>query len=176
MGAVALKKYFMNKILPSMRLTSLIDCCVTFFKKNLYTQYSIQDYECLWRVGICSYMSRHDIEIYSPDIGLQFIKEDVLRGREADELSMHELGKIRSIRILDDFLLLGYIRKRVRTVAQYTFEGPIGLQMQNFLLHLQNSRRSKLTIRYYEQRLNHFLKYLDENAITSVNKIKEKHV
>ena len=164
-----------NSKLNSMDLNSLIENCVLFFKKNRYNPGSIADYEALWNVGIRSYMSKHDLVLYNDDIGLNF-SEEVINNRQLNELSSRERSKIRSIRILDDYLLYGYIRKQGKEPVKYVFDGAIGIEMQKYIDHVIQSRCSKRTVQTYRQHLNYFLKYLTNNAVRDLKEITEYHI
>lgn len=164
-----------NSNLNSMGLDSLIENCISFFQKNRYRSGSITDYEVLWNVGIRSYMSKHNLDLYNPNVGQAFL-EEVTCNRPLEELSYRERSKIRSIRILDDYLLYGYIRKRGKEPVKYLLDGTIGIEMQKYINHVVYARRSKSTIQTYKQHLSYFLKYLNNNGIYDANLIKECHI
>ncbi len=158
-----------------MGLDSLIENCISFFKENGYLPGSIKDYEVLWNVGIRSFMSKHHLNLYHPDVGLKFL-EEVTNNRPLETLSYRERSKIRSIRILDDFLLYGSVRKRGKKPIKYILDGSIGINMQKYIDNVESTRRSKATLQTYKQHLSYLLKFLNNNGILDVNEIKEYHI
>lgn len=164
-----------NNKTNSIKLDSLIENCISFFKKNAYLPGSIKDYEVLWNVGIRAFMSKHHLDSYHPDVGLKFL-EEVTNNRPSQALSYRERSKIRSIRILDDFLLYGFIRKYGKEPVKYILDGPVGINMQKYIDNVESARRSKATIQTYKQHLSYFLKFLNNNNIADLNKINEYHI
>ncbi len=109
---------------------------------------------------------------YAPSLGQKYIAECI----PGETLSHHEREKIRSIQVLDDWLNLGFIRKRSVIPVSHPLFGAIGLEMQKLINHLQSLRRSAVTIKDYQLYLNSFLVYLNRCGIYTLKEISEHHV
>ncbi|MDF1561375.1 MAG: hypothetical protein P1P83_14390, partial [Bacteroidales bacterium] len=101
-------------------------------------------------------MKEKSLSLYTPSLGQEYVTTCIPH----DNLRHDDREKIRSIQVLDDYLNLGYIRKRTTVPVRHTLEGEIGLQMQKLIVHLQSLRRSTVTIKDYELYLNRFLVFL----------------
>jgi site-specific recombinase XerD len=110
--------------------------------------------------------------VFTSEIGQDFIRDCF----PENDLSNKAREMIRSIRVLDDYLNLGYIRQRAIVRVKHPLFGEIGAQMQKFINHLCSIRRSEGTITNYELYLNRFLVYLNNENVTSVNEISEHHI
>ncbi len=153
-------------------ITKLIYDCLVFFSSNCYTQNRIDKYRSLWKNGILRYMKEKSLSLYTPSLGQEYVTTCIPR----DNLRHDDREKIRSIQVLDDYLNLGYIRKRTTVPVRHTLEGEIGLQMQKLIVHLQSLRRSTVTIKDYELYLNRFLVFLNHSGVYSVSGISERHI
>ena len=153
-------------------INNLIENCVQFFTENHYVKDRIYNYKSLWRCGILRYMKEKKKTVYTSEIGRNFISdcfpEDDLRSRARE--------MVRSVRVLDDYLYLGYIRQRATVPVKHPLYGEMGAQMQKLINHLQSMRRSDNTIKEYELYLSRFLVYLNNEGITSINEISERHI
>ena len=153
-------------------ITKLIYDCLSFFSSNCYTQNRIDKYRSLWKNGILRYMKEKSLSLYTPSLGQEYVTTYIPR----DNLRHDDREKIRSIQVLDDYLNLGYIRKRTTVPVRHTLEGEIGLQMQKLIVHLQSLRRSTVTTKDYELYLNRFLVFLNHSGVYSVSGISERHI
>jgi site-specific recombinase XerD len=153
-------------------ITKLIQDCLLFFSSNCYTQNRIDKYRSLWKYGILPYMKEKSLSLYTQSLGQEYITDCI----PCDNLRHDDREKIRSIQVLDDYLNLGYIRKRTIVPVKHTLEGEIGLQMQKLITHLQSLRRSSVTIKDYELYLNRFLVFLNQSGVHSMNGISERHI
>jgi len=153
-------------------ITKLIQDCLLFFSSNCYTQNRIDKYRSLWKNGILRYMKEKSLSLYTPSLGQEYVTTYIPR----DNLRHDDREKIRSIQVLDDYLNLGYIRKRTTVPVRHTLEGEIGLQMQKLIVHLQSLRRSTVTTKDYELYLNRFLVFLNHSGVYSVSGISERHI
>ena len=158
--------------MKEMEINELIDYCVNYFGNACYTRQRIYKYKMLWKKGILCFMAEKTLVMYSPDVGKSFVEECISKAN----LNHEDREKIRSIRVLDDYLNLGYIRKNVFTPVNHALEGKIGEEMQKLINHLRNLRRSEVTIKDYELYLSNFLQYLDHENVTSVEAISEYHI
>ena len=158
--------------MKQMEIDSLINCCVDYFDGAHYTVNRIGKYRSLWRNGIVRYMSEKSISVYSPEIGSQYIDEQVSR----KDMKHEEREKIRSIQVLDDYLNLGYVRLNTQKHVEHVLDGPVGQEMQKLINHLRNLRRTEKTIADYKLYLSCFLKHLKSNHVDNVNEISENHI
>ena len=117
-------------------------------------------------------MKEKQLTHYAPSLGQQYIEECI----PCENLRHHEREKIRSVQVLDDCLILGYIRKRSVIPVNHPLYGEIGLEMQKLINHLQSLRRSSVTIKDYQLYLNSFLVYLNRSGIYTLKEICERHV
>jgi len=150
----------------------LIQDCLQFFSNNCYTQHRIDRYRSLWKHGILLYMQERNLCTYTPSLGQKYIEECV----PCENVKPLDREKIRSIQVLDDWLNLGYIRKRTVTPVNHPLFGEIGVQMQKLIDHLQSLRRSSVTIKDYQLYLNNFLVFLNRNGIYTLKEITERHI
>lgn len=155
-----------------MEINELIECCVSYFTNACYTRQRIYKYKSLWNSGILKFMAEKAETIYSPDVGKDFVREKVSK----ENIGHEERERIRSIQVLDDYLNLGYIRKRVFVLVRHALDGEVGSQMQKLINHLRNLRRSEITVRDYELYFSYFLKYLNHANVVSVEAISEYHI
>lgn len=153
-------------------INKLIQDCLQFFSNNCYTQHRIDKYRSLWKNGILRYLKEKEQTHYTPSLGQQYITDCI----PSDNVRHDDREKIRSIQVLDDCLLLGYIRKRSVTPVTHPLYGEIGMQMQKLINHLQVLRRSSVTIKDYQLYLNRFLVYLNRSGINTPEEISELHV
>lgn len=150
----------------------LIERCIKYFQDNCYSEHRISKYRSLWRTGIVSYMSEHDIELYSPSVGRDFTATCHFNGTVRHQ----EREKIRSVQVLDDMLLLGFIRKRCLAPVCHALYGEIGQEMEKLIAHLTDLRRSKTTIKEYRLYLSEFLAHLDALGVSRVGDIADRHI
>jgi len=150
----------------------LIQDCLQFFSNNCYTQHRIDRYRSLWKYGILLYMQEENLCTYTPSLGQKYIEECV----PCENVKPLDREKIRSIQVLDDWLNLGYIRKRRVTPVNHPLFGEIGVKMQKLVDHLQSLRRSSVTIKDYQLYLNNFLVFLNRNGIYTLKEITERHI
>ena len=153
-------------------INQLIQDCLQFFSNNCYTQHRIDKYRSLWKCGILRFMKEKDLTCYTTSLGQQYIAVCI----PSDNLRHDDREKIRSIQVLDDCLILGYIRKRSVNPVYHPLYGEIGLEMQKLINHLQSLRRSSVTIKDYQLYLNSFLVYLNRSGIYTLKGITERHM
>jgi len=153
-------------------INQLMQDCVSFFSNNCYTQHRIDKYRSLWKYGILRYMKGKGLSLYNPSLGQEYVTDSI----PCDNLRHDDREKIRSIQVLDDYLILGYIRKCTVVPVKHPLDGEIGLQMQKLINHLSSLRRSLITIKDYELYLNRFLVYLNRSGVYTLNEIKERHI
>lgn len=153
-------------------INQLVSECYQFLVKNNYTPSTLFQYKSLWKRGILSYMEAKGEAMYSEKLGSDFIVDcypDMDNSPTAASMS-------RSIRFLNDYLRFGYIREKMFQPVEYPLSGEIGSYMELFISHLQENRRSSITIGGYRRGLYHFFAYLTKQGITTVMSIKEHHI
>ena len=153
-------------------INKLIHDCLQFFSSKCYTQNRIDRYRYLWQYGILRYMKEKNLSYYTPSLGQQYITDCI----PGNNVRPYDRDKIRSIQVLDDWLNLGFIRKRTVIPVNHPLYGDIGLQMQKLINHLQSLRRSSVTIKDYQLYLNSFLVYLNRSGIYTLKEITERHI
>ena len=87
-------------------INQLISGCYQFLVENNYTSSTLFHYKSLWRRGILPYMDAKKETVYTMKLGDEFISEcypDTNQSPTASEMS-------RSIRFLNDYLQLGYVK------------------------------------------------------------------
>lgn len=142
-------------------ITELIEDCLQFFRANRYAETTLGQYQRNWRRGILQYMKEKGETTYIPRLGADFIRE---RFSETDQRpTAREM--VRIIRVLDDYLNLGYIRDKQVVPVAYSLYGEIGIQMQKLITHLQTVRKSSLTVDGYKRNLNRFFGYLNNVGV-----------
>lgn len=156
----------------NIKISELTERCVCYFWDKCYTRSRISRYQSLWRNGILRYMSEKDIEYYTPSVGMAFASTCHHNG----EARPQEREFIRSVQVLNDMLSLGYIRKCCITPVHHALVGAIGAQMERFITHITNLRRSTNTIKDYRLYLSEFLSHLDSHGVHSVDEIAEIHI
>lgn len=153
-------------------INQLIYDCLHFFSSNCYTQNRIDKYRSLWKYGILRFMKEKNLSYYKTSLGQEYITDCV----PSDNLRHEDREKIRSIQVLDDCMILGYIRKRSVIPVNHPLYGEIGLEMQKLINHLQSLRRGSVTIKDYQLYLNSFLVYLNRSGIYTLKGITERHM
>lgn len=158
--------------MKEVKIFELTERCIKYFREHCYTESSILEYRKLWRAGIVRYMSRRGIESYSPSVGVDF----VLTCHSHGTVRKYDRQKIRSVKVLDDMMVLGHIRKRCITPVFHTLDGVIGSEMEKFVSHLVKLRRTKNTIRNYRSYLSDFLTHIKSRGISRVTDISEDDI
>jgi len=154
------------------KIQLLMKRCKDFFREKCYTEGRISKYESLWRTGIVRFMTNRREEYYSPEVGRKYCATCSYNGTVRHQEREH----IRSVQVLDDMLELGYIRRRCYIQVHHSLDGKIGLEMEKFVAHITNLRRSQKTINDYRLYLSEFLSYLTMNHVEKVNEITEQHI
>jgi len=154
-------------------LQKLIDQCLEFFRQNDYTLGRIDRYECHWKHGIVKYMAEKGLETYNSSIGEEFIAMCNHDGI----VSPGDRDVIRSVMVLDSMLNEGSVPLRCdKTIDRHLGGSPLGDEMEKFVLHMENMRRSKQTIQNYRQILYNFLNYLTLRGRNEIDDILEDDI
>lgn len=117
-------------------------------------------------------MSEKSIRHYDASVGEEYIRTHIA----GSMVTPSQRDFIRSIYVLSEFQKKGTVNKRRCHSAERKLSGPIGLLMEQFLLHLESLRRSKITIRDHRLYLHRFLTFIESKQILNVEEIKEEHI
>lgn len=138
-------------------INHLIEKSEVYLRENRYADFSISKHKSLWKRGIAKYMESRHLKIYSPSIGDECLCHLASLNKYTDG-SMYEFR--RSIRVLNDMLILGYIRRTSREPIKHDLEGAIGQAMALFITHQRHLRRADKTVGHHQRNLSYFLEYL----------------
>ncbi|WP_165045881.1 site-specific integrase [Dysgonomonas sp. ZJ709] len=155
-----------------MDIQNLINSTTEFLEKSDYSHWTIKSYASSWEFGILAYMNRLNISDYTPDIGQEFLADTITSEMDAKTVQR----RTRRIHILNDYLSLGYIRKRSFQPKEYNLQGEIGRNINAYLEYLTKKRRSSSTISTYKLHLSNFLYYLNDNKLLTMDSITEKAI
>ena len=109
------------------KIKELIENCVSYLRKEGFSENYILYYTRLWKSGIIKYMERNSLVLYNVRIGDDFAHEIT-----AEKMIRKQRDVIRSIRILTDFLTTGTTRMIVRTTYEYELAGEIGIVAREY--------------------------------------------
>lgn len=112
--------------------------------------------------------------MYSPPIGDEFLIH-------MESLGIYKSGTLaeyrRTVRMLNDMLSLGFIRKSSRVPIQYPMDGPIGADMRKFMHNLEKQRLASKTVLHYRRNLSYFLDFLSSGRnLSSADQIREDDI
>lgn len=155
------------------KIYHLIASCEAFFRQNRYAEISINGYKRRWNRGIIKYMAERSLEKYSPKIGAEYL-ENWVNLEEIKEGT--RLERVRDIRILNDMLTLGTIRRTSIIPIIYRLDGQIGNDMIKFLEDFKSKRRSEKTVLHHRRNLSYFLEFLYAKNKTSTAEVTESDV
>jgi len=152
-------------------LQHLILRCEAFLRETRYADRTIRNQLDRWNRGIAKYLKSKGLCDYSPPLGDEFLCS-------IQALGIYTEGTVneyrRSVRMLNDMLLLGHIRKSSRVPVKYEFRGAIGAEMMKFIDSQRRLRRAKKTIVHHQRNLSYFLEYLVQGkALTHPMEITE---
>lgn len=151
----------------------LIARCEAFFRQNRYAEISISGYKGRWNRGIIKYMAERSLEKYLPQIGAEYLEScaNLEKIKEGTRLE-----KVRDIRILNNMLALGTIRKTSIIPITHRLDGQIGNDMVKFLEDFKSKRRSEKTVLHHRRNLRYFLDFLYARDKASTAEITESDV
>ena len=150
----------------------LIKNCVQYFERQSFSQPRINRYKSMWKCGIVPFMTENSIPYYNASVGEEFIRTRII----GSMITPAKREFIRSIHVLSEYQLSGSISKRRGQSVERKLSGPIGLLMEEFLLHLQSLRRNRVTIYDHRLYLHRFLIFLGSKQILNVEDIMEGHI
>lgn len=117
-------------------------------------------------------MAEKSIRHYDTSVGEEYIRTHIA----GSMVTPSQRDFIRSIYVLNEFQEKGTISKRRCHPVERKLSGQIGLLMEQFLLHLESLRRSKITIRDHRLYLHRLLTFIQSKHVLNVEEIKEEHI
>jgi len=117
-------------------------------------------------------MEMRSIPYYDASVGQKFIRSKITGGI----ITPYERDIIRSIYFLSEFQEKGTVSKRQGKAAKRELPGPVGLEMEKFLRHLESLRRSEITVNNHRLYLHRLLTYLKSKKIKSIADIEEAQI
>lgn len=137
-------------------INELIEDCVSYLRKERFSENYILYYSRLWKSGIIKYMEQNSIVSYNEKVGNDFAYEVT-----TEKMIRKQRDMIRSVRILTDFLTTGTTRMIVRTVYEYELAGEIGIVAKEYIQKEITEKRIKRgTIRRHQRNLDFFIKHV----------------
>jgi site-specific recombinase XerD len=147
----------------------LIADCIVQMRTDGYGEKCIEMHRRRWQKGIVSYMAKAGVTRFSSQIGDLFLS-DILSGLAASTQRAH----CRSIRLLDEFMQTGMVRRRIVKLHEFPLEGEIGSAVLQHLNYLREQRRCEMTICNHRRLLSYFIEGLIQKGITNVCDITEE--
>lgn len=153
-------------------VNDLMQRCIIFFEQHSFSQPRIDRYKSMWKDGIVPFMVERSIQYYDPSVG-----EDYIRTHIAGSIvTPYQRDFIRSVYVLSEFQEKGSVSKRRCHPDKRRLPGSIGLLMEQFLLHMESLRRSKITVRDHRLYLYRFLIFLESKHVHNVEEITEESI
>lgn len=155
--------------MEQQEIQTLINRCINYLSARGYTPNRIKEIQRLWTSGIVKFMNDSSKSVYTSDVGELFVQE--LIASEPTRPVLKE--KLLSIRILNDMLENGEIRRRNWCHVQYELKGFLTTEMEKYLNHLKELRRSPKTLGDYRRILSGFQKHLQNRGLSRIVEIDE---
>jgi len=153
-------------------IKELIADCVSYLRRERFSENYIVYYSRLWKSGIIKYMERNAIILYNEKVGGDFANEII-----TEEMIRKQRDMIRSLRILTDFLTTGTVRTSVRTTFEYELAGEIGVVAKEFIeLQIAEKRLKRGTIRRHQRNLDFFIKHVSGISTNAIYQITDNNV
>lgn len=143
-----------------------------YFEQQLFSKPRIDRYKSMWRNGIVVFMAEKSIRYYDVSVGEEYLRTHF----SASTSDSSKRDFIKSIHVLSDLQMNGYISKRRCQPVERNLSGPIGLLMEKFLSRLESLRRHRKTIGHHRLHLHRFLSFLESKQIRNIEEIKEEHI
>lgn len=153
-------------------IEDLMHSCILYFERQSFSQPRIDRYKSMWKSGIVPFMAEKSIRHYDAPAGEEYILTHIV----GSMVTPSQRDIIRSIYVLSEFQKKRTVSKRPCQPAERKLSSRIGLLMEQFLLHLESLRRSKITIRDHRLYLHRFLAFMESKQILNVEEIKEEHI
>ena len=105
--------------MEQQEIQTLIHRCVDYLSARGYTPNRIKEFQRLWTSGIVKFMNDMGKSVYTSEICEVFIQELIASGPSRPVLK----EKLLSVRILNDMLKTGEIRRREWCYVHYELNG-----------------------------------------------------
>lgn len=153
-------------------INHLLEMCDEYFIQGHHCNNYIRHCKNTWQRGILSYMNDRGVDIYSPEIGEDYLTSD----EGAGLVEKYPLVMRRGIHMLNDLVTTGVIRKRFYSRIEYPLDGEIGLMAKVFISSLKEKRRCEHTLSNYRRFLSQFIQFLYGNGVLSISEMKEEQL
>jgi site-specific recombinase XerD len=150
----------------------LIKQCIQHFERQRFSTARINMYRFLWLKKLMPYMIKESVTYYDASVGEKF-RRTIVTG---DIISRYQDDIIRSVNFLNEFQETGTISNHHYKPLERELSGPIGLAMEQFLLHLGALRRTQKTIIEYRRALYRLFIYLESKQVQCLQEISETHI
>lgn len=151
-------------------ILDLMEGCVQYFEQQSFSQPRIDRYKSMWKSGIVRFMDERSIQHYDASVGEEYINTHIA----GSIITPGQRDFIRSVYVLSEFQEKGTVNKRRYHPVERKLSGKIGLLMEQFLLHLESLRRSRITIKDHRLYLSRFLIFIESQHKSTVDEIREE--
>lgn len=144
---------------------------IQYLQDRKYSSACIETHRRRWRDGIVSYLDSRGINLYSPEVG-----EEYLALAMRNVAPSTQRGRKRSIHMLNDFLETGEVRRRIVHLVEHPLSGEIGVIAQEYLQEMKAARKNELTVLNHRRMLSYFISGLSIKGIKAVKDISERDI
>ena len=138
----------------------------------LRSEVTIRNYHWVWR-KLEKYMLENAVQDYTPTVGKTFLINRFGLNCDYRKLTTPEKCFIRSVKILSEYYDTQVV-KPLKLIV--TFNGSIGILMQDYISGYRQRRLAPETIDRCERVLYRFSCYLTDNNIDSIKDVTQSHV
>lgn len=145
-----------------MNINNLIMSIKDKLQERGYGSNTICRYECCWS-RLIAYMYEQKIEIYSPEIGIIFLRE-TYGVTPMENLTYQQRFGVRSVKLLNDFIETGSIYPAAPKISAAKSLKVFGKLLSDFKQHqVERCEVTNTTINNYDTYVGRFLLYLEEH-------------
>ncbi|WP_282133012.1 site-specific integrase [Cellulophaga baltica] len=153
-----------------IEFNKLKDGACSYMEKIKFSDQSIYNHDLIWR-HLRAYMYENNLKSYKPEIGENFINH-FMKSKVTKDNAKYRKKYSLIIRRLNEFSEDSKITIHKRSSRfPLKHDGPIGTLINDFLLFLENEKRSIITIRRNSSYLYSFMNYCDNKKVTSPDSI-----
>lgn len=153
-------------------LEELIEHCVQYLEQKSFSIKRIERYKYVCNKKLLPYMHQGSIEYYDVTVGEEYIDSQIV----GEIITPYQRDIVRCIYALNEFLAKGIVSKHYYKPFTLELGGPVGIEMEKFLLHLAHLRRGKFTINLYRRYLHRLLTFLQSKQVYQLEDLKEDYV